>query len=95
MLGKIDKKIEKLGFEKLSGEDTEDEFGASYRRSFRDQEYNQRVDILYMPDGKHMITSYEERINNEGLNNGIGLVYPESVLFAKKLKEMKRKYKWG
>lgn len=94
MISRIDDKIEKLGFKKLTGEDEEDKFGVSYRREFSNQKYNQRVDILYMPNGKHMITSYEERINNEGLNNVIGITYPEAILFAKKLKEMKKKYKW-
>ena len=33
-------------------------------------------------------------MNSEDRNNVIGLTYPEMIIFAKKLKEMKKKYKW-
>lgn len=90
MYTKLDTKIESLGFVKLENEEPEDEFGASYRR----EKYTQRVDILRIPEGNHIVTSYEEKMNSEDRNNVIGLTYEEMVLFAKKLKEMKKKYKW-
>ena len=94
MYTKLDAKIEALGFTKMENEEPENEFGVSYRRKIEDSEFWQRVDVLRVPEDEHIVSSYEDRLNNEGMNNVIGLTYVEMILFAKKLKEMKRKYKW-
>lgn len=94
MYTKLDAKIEALGFTKMESEEPENEFGVSYRRKIEDSEFWQRVDVLRIPEDEHIVSSYEDRLNNKGMNNVIGLTYVEMILFAKKLKEMKRKYKW-
>lgn len=83
MIKNLDKQIEKLGFKKQE----ENKYGVSYCNN-----YKQCVDILHKENGKHIIQSYQNKINSDGLNNCVGLTIEETKLFLKKAKQLKRKY---
>lgn len=94
MFGSIDKKLEKIGFVKLHGEDEESKYGVCYRRKFEEYSHCQRLDIYHKESGRHLIISYQEGVNAHGLNNAYGLTYKEMKLATKKYRQMKRKYGW-
>ena len=94
MFESIDKKLEKIGFVKLHGEDGESKYGVCYRRKVEEYGYIQRLDIYYKANGRHMIMSYQEGVNSDMLNNSVGLTYKEMKIAMKKYRQMERKYKW-
>lgn len=94
MFGSIDKKLEKMGFAKLHGEDEESKYGVYYRRKVEKCGYYQRLDIYHKASGRHLIMSYQEGDNSDKLNNSVGLTYKEMKLAMKKYRQMKRKYDW-
>lgn len=85
---RIDKKIEKLGFQK----EKEDKYGVIYIRKDEKYGFTQRVDILHKQSGEHIVQSYEMEVNNDGYNNCVGITLKEMKLFLKKAKQLKRKY---
>lgn len=87
---KADRKMERLGFEKIE----ESKFGASYRKENKEYNFTQRLDIVHKNNGNHIIQSYVEGTNSEGFNNCVGLSYPEIKAILKKYRELKRKYRW-
>lgn len=87
---KADRKMERLGFEKIE----ESKFGASYRKENKEYNFTQRLDIVHKNNGNHIIQSYVEGTNSEGFNNCVGLSYPEIKSILKKYRELKRKYRW-
>lgn len=94
MFESIDKKLEKIGFVKLHGEDGESKYGVFYRRQFEGYSHCQRLDIYHKESGRHLIISYQEDVNAHGLNNAYGLTYKETKLAMKKYRQMKRRYDW-
>lgn len=96
----VDKKLKKLGFSRVyeDREDgrcvLEDEYGVSYKRWIEEFKYVQVLDIRRKASGKHLIQSYQEDVNADGFNNGVGLTYQEMKLAMKKYRQMKRRYKW-
>lgn len=78
----------------MESEESENEFCVFYKRKIEDSEFWQCVDILRVPEDEHIVSLYEDRLNNKGMNNVIELTYVELILVSKKLKEMKKKYKW-
>lgn len=93
---RIDKKFEKMGFIKAGGKNAENKYGVCYRRNVTASHscYTQRLDILHKKDGSHLIQSYQEGRNHDGLNNAVGLTYEETRLAMRKYRQMKRKYRW-
>lgn len=87
---RIDKKIEKLGFQK----EKEDKYGVIYMRKCIDYGFTQCVSILHKHSGNHLIQSYEINVNKDGYNNCVGMTLKEMKLFLKKANKLKRKYKW-
>lgn len=63
-------------------EPKENKYGVSYVRYCNN--YKQCVDILHKENGKHIIQSYQNKINSDGLNNCVGLTIEETKLFLKK-----------
>lgn len=94
MFKNIDKKLAEIGFEKLHGEDEESKYGVYYRRKIEDYGYTQRLDIVHKKSGNHLIQSYQEGVNSDGLSNVVGLTYKEMKLVMKKYRQMKRRYGW-
>lgn len=86
----VDEKLAEVGFVKV----TENNYRACYQRKNIEYNYIQRLDILYKESGNHLIMSYEEGVNTNGLNNVVGLTYIETSLAMKKYRELKRRYKW-
>ena len=87
---KADRKMEKLGFEKIE----ENKFGVSYRKENKEYNFTQRIDIVYKSSENHLIQSYVEGTNSDGFNNCVGLTYAEMKAVMKKYRELKRKYRW-
>ena len=94
MFESIDKKLEKIGFVKLHGEDEESKYGVYYRRKIEEYGYYQRLDICHKASSRHLIMSYQEGVNSDKLNNSVGLTYKEMKFAMKKYRQMKRKYDW-
>ncbi len=94
MFESIDKKLEKIGFVKLHGENEESRYGVYYRKKIEKFGYYQRLDIVHKKSGRHLIMSYQEDINSDKLNNSVGLTYKETKLAMKKYRQTKRKYGW-
>lgn len=86
----VDEKLKDLGFKKLE----ENKFGVSYVKDITEFSYKQRLDIMHKANGKHLIQSYQEGTNSDGLNNVVGLSYEETKLAMKKYRQLKRKYEW-
>ena len=86
MFKSIDKKIEDLGFTKIS----EDKYGAEYRRKNEQCGYIHTVYIGHKKSGRHIIQSYDENLSDEkGIGNTcVGLTYREMKLFTKKMAKM-------
>lgn len=87
---KADRKMEKLGFEKIE----ENKFGVSYRKENKEYNFTQRIDIVHKSSENHLIQSYVEGTNSDGFNNCVGLTYAEMKAVMKKYRELKRKYRW-
>lgn len=85
-MNRIDKKLLKLGFEKIK----ENEIIVVYIRHDEKFKFVQKVDML-----EDRIFSYEAGGNSDGFNNCVSLKYEEIRLFMKKHRQMKRKYKWS
>ena len=88
----IDKRFEKLGFIKTK----EDKYGVIYSKKVSDLNYHytHEIEIMHKASGKHLIFSNTEGLNADGCNNVVGLEEQETKLALKKLKVLKRKYKW-
>lgn len=86
----VDDKLKALGFVK----NAEDRHGVVYRRWNEELGYAHRLDIYPKQDGNHMIYSYQEGVNLDGLNNTAALTYKEMKLAMKKCRQLRRKYKW-
>lgn len=93
MFVNIDKQLEKIGFQKLHGEDEESEYGVYYARH-DEHGFTQRLDIYHKKSGRHLIMSYQEGVNSDKFNNSVGLTYKEMKLAMKKYRQMKRRYGW-
>ena len=87
---KADRKMERLGFEKIK----ESKFGASYRKENKEYNFTQRLDIGHKASGNHLFQSYQTKTNSDGFNNCVGVTYPEIRAVMKKYRELKRKYRW-
>lgn len=90
----IDERFKELGFEKM---EEENKYGVSYIKGITlndNVKYVHRIDIMRKSNGNHLIQSYQNGVNNDGLNNSVGLTYKETKLILKKYRQMKRKYKW-
>ena len=87
---KADRKMEKLGFEKIE----ENKFGVSCRKENKEYNFTQRIDIVHKSSENHLIQSYVEGTNSDGFNNCVGLTYAEMKAVMKKYRELKRKYRW-
>lgn len=83
---RTDKKLEKLGFDKLK----ETRFCVGYSRK-RDTHY-QMVCILHKRNGPAILQSYDPKLFDEkGVGNTcVGLTEKEARLFAKKMREYRR-----
>lgn len=92
---RADKKLSKLGFAKYETDsDNENKYGVSFGRPDADYGGTHRIDIIYKANGEHIIQSYQEGVNSDGLNNCVGLTYKEMKAVMRKYREMKRKYRW-
>lgn len=89
-MNRIDKKLKKMGFEK----EYENKYGAVFYRKDEKYSYIQILEIHHKRSGNHLIVSYQQDVNKEGLNNVVGLTYEEVKLAIKKYKQLSRKYKW-
>lgn len=90
----IDESFRELGFEKMKNEN---KYGVSYIKEIilnDNNKYIHRIDIVNKFNGDHLIQSYQDGVNKDVLNNGVGLTYRETKLAMKKYRQMKRKYKW-
>lgn len=84
---RTDKKLEKLGFDKLE----ETRFCVGYSRK-RDTHY-QTVCILHKQNGPAILQSYDPALFDEKQigNTCVGLTEQEARLFARKMREYRRK----
>lgn len=90
----VDNRLKELGFEKV---EAENKYGACFMRVVpinSDDSYIHRLDIIHKANGNHLIQSYQEGVNSDGLNNMVGLNYEATKLAMKKYRQLKRKYKW-
>lgn len=92
----VDEKLSDIGFAKMNGVDSENEYGVSYRRFNTKYNYMQRLDIVHKASGRHLIMSYDEDHPKHDLTSNyvVGLTYEEILLAIRKYRELKRKYKW-
>lgn len=86
----IDDKLNDIGFIKI----IETNSMVCYERENDDFKYIHCVDIYKEDSGNHIIGSFQKGINEDGFNNSVALTYPETKLFMKKYRQMKRKYSW-
>ena len=77
----IDERIEKLGYKKVC----DHPLYVSYAKHEEIGNFTHVVALCHKASGKHIIQSYDEDDSRM-----CGLTYTESVLFAKKIKEL-----WG
>lgn len=90
-----DRELEDLGFVKECDEDNkESKYGVSYIKNVPEYNYKQILSIMCKSNGRHLIQSYEEKVNSDGFNNCVGLTYKEMKAAMQKYREMKRKYRW-
>lgn len=82
ILKRIDRKIAKLGFTKIS----EDIMGIHYERVDCKNNFTHIVSIGYGQEGLPIIQSYQKGPNNDGFNNMVSLTIREMELFLKRLK---------
>lgn len=85
----IDERFLALGFRKIH----ENEYGVRYEHR-TSQGYVHVIAIICKDSGNHLIQSYEMKINKDGFNNMVGMTEPVTKLALKKLRELKKKYKW-
>jgi hypothetical protein len=85
----VDERFAELGFFKVH----ESEYGARYEK--RCAKYVHVIAIVSKRTGKHVIQSYEKAVNKECFNNAVGMTELEASAALDKLRELKRKYKWG
>lgn len=78
----VDNRFKQLGFIKIR----EDEYGASYERYNDKHSYTQCLDLIHKQNKKHLIQSYEKRVNSDGLNNMIGITYEEMCVAVIKMR---------
>lgn len=90
MFKTTDERLADLGFIKVE----ENTYGVKYERVHYVYGYTHSLDIMKKRSGKHIIQSYEKGVNSDKYNNVVGLTELEARLILKKLKEMKKKYKW-
>lgn len=85
---RIDKKIRKMGFIK----EKENKFDVVYTRYNESFNYTQIIEICRKSrkNKQWILHSYQQGINSEGFNNGVGLTGREIKLFYKKAIQ-----KWG
>ena len=86
----IEKRFNDLGYAKIK----ENEYGCSYVK-IESKDYRHIIEIDRKETGKHLIFSYDEKINKDKLNNVVGLTELEMKVAIKKLQQMKRKYHWS
>lgn len=91
MFESIDKKLEKIGFKKLNGDNKEDKYRAYFRKEDKKHNYTKILKITMREDGNHLIMIYQD-IGEEYYP--VGLTYKETKLAMKKYRQMKRKYGW-
>lgn len=86
----IESKIKRMGWTKIE----ENSSLCCYRKeaSFY---YTKRLDIYKKASGNHIINCYEESLNSDGFNNSVGMTQEEMRIFARKMRQMIRKYKWN
>lgn len=89
MLKIADKKLEKIGFQKVE----ESEICVSYERKNEEFNFIQRLEICEKASGYHLVWSYVKETNSEGFNNVVGLTAYEMKLALRKMKEMGLKIK--
>ena len=73
MFNSIDKKFEKIGFEKIE----EDEYGAVYERYDEEYSFTHVISILRKQNGQHIVQSYDKNLIDEDCigNTCVGLTY--------------------
>lgn len=84
----VDEKLNDIGFIKI----IETSSMICYERENDKFGYIHCVDIY--KKGDFIIGSFQKEINSDGFNNSVALTYPETKLFMKKYRQMKRKYLW-
>lgn len=84
---RTDKKLKKLGFDKLE----ESRFCVEYSRKM--DTYRQTVCILHKQNGPAILQSYDPQLFDEkGIGNTcVALTEKEATLFARKMREYRRK----
>lgn len=82
----IDKRLESIGFTKIS----EDEHGCEYQRKDEKYGYTQEVCIIKKNSGHHILQSYDNALfDSKGIGNTcVGLTSYEMSLFVKKMKQI-------
>lgn len=90
MFKSIDKRLEELGFKKIS----EGNYGATYAKVDKEFGFVHCIAILNKELGDHIIHSYQKGANSDGFNNTVGMTYKEAKLAIKKFRQLKRRFKW-
>lgn len=87
MFNNVDKKLAKLGFEKIK----DNPLIVSYERYNSIHKYTQKVNLCHKRTSESIIQSYDKDLfdsKNIG-NTCVGLTYKEAKLFLKKMKNKK------
>lgn len=88
----IDKQLEKIGFQKLHGDNKETKYRAFFKKKCGNKNnYTKILEICMRDDGNHLISIYQ------GIGEDyypVGLTYKETKLAMKKYRQMKRRYGW-
>lgn len=89
----VDSKFAEIGFKNMIEDHHGARYarkvdGARYARKVDESNYIQCLDLLCKHNGRHLIQSYEEEVNDDGYNNVIGLSMYEAKLCLKKMKQM-------
>ena len=89
-LGRVDKKLEKLGFTKIS----DDKHEVAYARYNQTYNYTQEVAILHKSSGNHILQSTDNALfDTKHIGNTcVGLTYEEMYWFTKKMKKVIKKW---
>lgn len=90
MFKPTDRRFADLGFTKVY----ENQYGVKYERYIEEFNYIHAIAIMHKVSGGYIIQSYDTRVNSDCFNNVVGMSELEARLTLKKLKEMKKKYKW-
>ncbi len=85
-MDRIDKKLSKLGFNRI--EDTYQYI--SYEKFIKEYGYTHCIEIFYKSNGNHLIHSYQKGVNKDGYNNSVAIPVNVLKLIYKKYRKHKR-----